>query len=30
MKSDLWSVIIGFANPNGIESSSPGLRLAAP
>jgi hypothetical protein len=26
MKSDFWSVIIGFANPNGIESSSPGLR----
>jgi hypothetical protein len=26
MKSDVWSLIIGFANPNGIESSSPRLR----
>src|ERR1017187_2757633 len=28
MKSDVWSVIIGLANPNGIESCSPGWRVA--
>ena len=26
MKCDVWSVIIGLANPKGIESCSPGLR----
>jgi hypothetical protein len=28
MKSGVWSVIIGLANPNEIEFSSPGLGVA--